>query len=237
MLEEKVLPVVELVATTVRDLSKAPDDPSAALVGLVERVTSLFGAEDAGILVLDARGAPQILVATSDDARVAEMLQLDANSGPCLEALIDGVTVTCGTAVEAAARWPDWVRNTEIEGYESFLGAPFTYDGRTVGTLNVFSDQRHAFDTLDARVAEHLAEIVTVVMLLGRQLADGEALARQLQKALDSRVVIEQAKGIYAERAGTTLDQAFEQLRRGARSSGRSLRVVAAEVVESRYRV
>lgn len=237
MLGEQVLPVVELVATTVRDLSRAPDDPSAALVGLVERITTLFGADDAGILVLDANGTPQILVATSEDARLAEMLQLEAMSGPCLEALIDGHTVICETITEAAARWPDWVRNTAIAGYESFLGAPFTYDGRTVGTLNVFSSRRTAFDSLDAQVAEHLAEIVTVVMLLGRQLADGEALTRQLQQALDSRVLIEQAKGIYAERAGTTLDQAFEQLRRGARSSGRTLRVVAAEVVESRYQV
>ena len=175
----------------------------------------------------DSAGRPGV-VSMDQASEDLEELQLDTNEGPCLDCFHTGKPVVAPDLAHAEPRWRAWTDAATARGYRSAYSTPLVSRSVPVGALNVFSDREGALDPAHLLLAQALADITTVAIVTRRsgQLVD------QLQQALDSRVVIEQAKGILAGHPDLDLDQAFDLLRRLARTSNSKLTLVAAKVVD-----
>lgn len=186
----------------------------------------------AGLLLGDEGSTPELLAASTHEAALLELVQVRSGEGPCLEAMErDEVVLVPG--VEAVRdRWPAWSAAAAQIGVRVAYGIPLRGAGRTLGALNLFRlvDEPLGADDLD--VAQALADVAGVGILQHRALDDAVSVTAQLQRALESRVVIEQAKGLLAERSGTTVAEAFVRLRQHARSTSRPLGEVARALVD-----
>jgi Response regulator with putative antiterminator output domain len=197
---------------------------------LVERCAVLLDATDAGIMLADPSGSLEVVASTSERTRLIGLMQLNAKEGPCVEASQTGEVVSVGEIAEAAARWPRFCAEAAELGYTSVHAVPLRLRNEVLGSLNLFRDAPGALSTDDARVARALADVATIGILQERALRESDIARQQLQRALDSRVLIEQAKGVLAYSDGIDMDEAFRRLRATARNSGRKLAEVAVEV-------
>lgn len=231
------------------DEHAAPNAPAdtAPLAGVVDLLGTLTGDFDldeyfqrvfehartrmpvsAVALVLgDSAGRPGV-VSMDQASEDLEELQLDTNEGPCLDCFHTGKPVAAPDLAHAEPRWRDWTDAATARGYRSAYSTPLVSRSIPIGALNVFSDREDALDPGHLLLAQALADTTTIAIVTRRsgQLVD------QLQQALDSRVVIEQAKGILAGHPDLDLDQAFDLLRRLARTTNSKLTLVAAKVVD-----
>lgn len=175
----------------------------------------------------DSAGRPGV-VSMDQASEDLEELQLDTNEGPCLDCFHTGRAVAAPDLAQADPRWRAWTDAATSRGYRSAYSTPLVSRSVPIGALNVFSDREGALDPGHLLLAQALADITTVAVVTRRsgQLVD------QLQQALDSRVVIEQAKGILAGHPDLDLDQAFDLLRKLARTTNSKLTLVAAKVVD-----
>jgi len=160
-----------------------------------------------------------------------ELFELQNNDGPCLEAfrtgdLIEGVGLSRFTK-----RWPHFVVAAMAVGITNAYAVPLRLRDQTIGALNIFQASGTPFSPHDLQVARVMADMAAIGIINHWSIRQGEVLAEQLQSALDSRVIIEQAKGVVAERQGVSMGEAFEYLRRSARSSHRPIADVATEMV------
>lgn len=201
---------------------------------LVEAALSTLGASAAGIMLDDQRGSLRVLASSSEETRLLELLELQNNEGPCLEAFRSGHAVTVDDLQRESARWPGFGREAEVQGLRSAYAIPMRLRERVIGALNLFGDRPAAVDTDCLKLAHVLASMATIGIINHRTIRQREVLAEQLQSALNNRIVIEQAKGVIAERSNIDMGAAFELLRGAARSSRRPLIDVAAEVVHNR---
>ncbi|MEJ3406097.1 GAF and ANTAR domain-containing protein [Rathayibacter sp. YIM 133350] len=202
------------------------------LYGLVTRCVHTLEAADAGILLPNAAGDLEVVASTSERSRLIGLLQLDAGEGPCVDAYETGRVVTVDDIASTYARWPAFALAASELEYRSMHAIPLRLRDQTIGSLNLFSDRPGPLGTEDAVVAQALADIATIGILHERALREADVTRDQLQRALDSRVVIEQAKGVLAHTEQIDMDHAFGVLRQRARESGRLLSVVAREVVD-----
>ena len=175
----------------------------------------------------DSAGRPGV-VSMDQASEDLEELQLDTDEGPCLDCFHSGKPVAAADLAHADPRWRAWTDAATARGYRSAYSTPLVSRSVPIGALNVFSDHEDALDPAHLLLAQALADITAVAIVTQRsgQLVD------QLQQALDSRVVIEQAKGILAGHPDLDLDQAFDLLRKLARTTNTKLTVVAARVVD-----
>lgn len=201
---------------------------------LTERCVELLGVDAAGLLLGDPRGALQLAASSSEQARLLELFQLQNDEGPCLDCYQEGRPIGVERLAEGGERWPRFAAEARAAGFEAVHALPLRLRGQTIGALNLFWASAAAVHADDLRVGQALADVATIAILQERLTRSRDLLAGQLQAALDSRIVIEQAKGVIAERSGLEMGTAFELLRRAARSSGRRLADVAAEVVGGR---
>ena len=216
-------------------------DLSAALVGpyavsdlgqrLVDGCTEVLDVWAAGLIVADPAGA-QMLAASTHEAALLELVQVRSGEGPCLEAMRVDDLVVVPSLDAVAERWPRWTAGAASIGVRQAYGIPLHRDGASVGALNLFRRDASPLAPDDLAVARALADVATVGILQHRALDDAVNVTAQLQRALESRVVIEQAKGLLAERSGTTVAEAFTRLRHQARSTSRPLSEVARALVE-----
>lgn len=200
---------------------------------LVERCAAIFDAADAGILLPGTSGRLEVVASTSERSHLIGLLQLDADEGPCVDAYTTGRVVSVNRIAETYKRWPVFATQAAALDYQSMHAIPMRLRDHTIGSLNLFSDQPGPLDPQDARAAQALADVATIGILQERALREANIARDQLQHALDSRVVIEQAKGVLAQTADVSVDEAFQLLRERARSTGRLLSSVALEVIES----
>lgn len=196
---------------------------------LIDCCLELTNFTAAGILLDDHRGTLRVLASSSEETRALELLELQNRQGPCLDAFTSGIRVDAPDLVVARDRWPEFVAAAEAQGFRSAYAMPMRLRDRTIGALNLFSTQGQLSES-DLRIAELLARMATIGIHNHRTIREQERLTDQLQTALNSRVVIEQAKGVVAQRAGISLGDAFEVLRQTARSSQRQLSEVAHDV-------
>jgi transcriptional regulator with GAF, ATPase, and Fis domain len=203
------------------------------LQSLTERCAELLEADAAGLLLADGPGALRLVAASTDQARVVELFQLQHREGPCLDAFRTGepVIVSDIGSAKALARWPRFAAAARAAGFAGVHAIPMRLREQVIGTLNLFSGVPGGLDPAVALAARCLVDVATIGILHERALREREVVAGQLQVALNSRVVIEQAKGILAERLGTTPDQAFLVLRRFARDRNYRLTELAADVI------
>jgi GAF domain-containing protein len=201
---------------------------------LAEHALAVSGAAACGLLLADHNGRLQFMAATDEDVRSLELYQLQNDEGPCLDAFQLREPVVNADLAHAGDRWPRFAPRAIEAGYHSVHAFPMRLRDRVIGALNLFGSQDHRFDPDEVRVVQALADIATIGLLQQRSIANAEELTEQLQIALNSRIVIEQAKGAFAQLNGISVDEAFRRLRQEARTSRRKLTEVCAEVLAGR---
>jgi GAF domain-containing protein len=198
---------------------------------LTEHAMAVSGAAAAGLLLADHNGRLQFMAATDQDVRALELYQLQNAEGPCLDAFRLREPVVNADLAHAGGRWPRFAPRAIEAGFQSVHAFPMRWRERVIGALGLFGSEDHRFDPDEVRVVQALADVATIGLLQQRSIADAEGMTEQLQVALNSRIVIEQAKGAFAQLNGITVDEAFRRLRQEARTSRRKLTEVCAEVL------
>jgi len=201
------------------------------LTDLTERCAALLDVSAAGLLLVDPLEQLRLLAATSEQARELELFQLQADQGPCLDCFRTGRPVSVPD-LAATERWPRFTVAAHEAGFVSVHAIPMRLRDEIIGALNLFHTTPGSLDPARLRVGQALADVATIGLLQQRAIARRDILTAQLQTALNSRILIEQAKGIIAERVHCDLATAFSLLRRQARSSQRRLSDLAQAIVD-----
>jgi len=202
---------------------------------VVELCASMLDATDAGILLPNSAGELEVAASSSERSHLIGLLQLGEGEGPCVDAYLSGSLVTVGNIAGSYARWPSFAVAAAESGYASMYAIPLRLRKDTIGSLNLFRDRTGGFSEDDAVTAQAFADIATIGILHERSLRESHIARSQLQHALDSRVVIEQAKGVVAHTQNVDMDVAFQMIRTRARSTGTRLSVLAAHIVANPF--
>lgn len=218
-------------ATLVREY-----DVGTVLKELTERVIATLGLVGSGVTLLQD-GSLRLVTAVPDVAVHLEEAQQDQQQGPCLEATRSGAAVTIPDLRDEAARWPEYAATAARRGILAAAGIPLKIEDTTVGALDLYAQEVRDWSTEDIAAARVLADMATGYLVNASKLDQHRQLSEQLQRALQSRIVIEQAKGMTAHARAVTVDAAFELLRRHARNHNTSVRAVAEAVVHAGLRV
>jgi GAF domain-containing protein len=201
---------------------------------LAGRCTDLLGCSDAGVALADDIGRLHVLASSSERMHLLELIELQSQEGPCLEAWGTGAAVRSDHLDEDAPRWPLFAPSAIAAGYRSVYAVPLRLRDRRLGALNLFGDHPAALSADDQDLAQAMADVATIGILHERFLREQVDLSAQLQGALSSRVALEQAKGVIAEQADVGVDDAFELIRGHARRTNRRLTDVAQDIVGRR---
>lgn len=222
-----------LVSTFVQLTNTLVDDFDIIdiLTGLADGCVDLNLAAAAGILLVDNEDKLRVMAASSDRARLLELFQLQNDEGPCLDAFSTKEPVISVDLSEAKSRWPIFAPEAVDAGFHSVYAIPLRLRATVIGALNLFGDHVGEMPEADLRIAKALADAVSIAIIQNQTIRESEIRAGQLQRALDSRVAIEQAKGMLAERDQIDMDSAFRHLRSFARNTRRHLTAVAVDVV------
>jgi GAF domain-containing protein len=204
---------------------------------LAERCVELLATDEAGIMLVDPRGNLQAVASSSERTRLLELFELQNQEGPCLDAFRSGEMVTSGDLGRDAARWPTFAPRAHADGFAAVVSLPLRLRRDVIGALNLLRDAPGPLTDADLALARALADVATIGLLQERAVRESRTSAGQLQLALTSRVLIEQAKGVIAARHDIDIDQAFEMLRGYARRHGRKLTELARAVVEQQFDV
>lgn len=198
---------------------------------LATACVDLLGLTAVGLLLDDQKGHLAVVASSSEEMRLLEIFQLQSNEGPCLDCVRSGSAVVSGDLAADRGRWPRFVPAALAAGFHSVAALPLRLRDHTIGGLNMFGDRAGAMADTDRRLAQTLADVATIGILQQRSVHRNVLVAEQLQHALTSRVIIEQAKGVLAERSGLGMDRALDALRHFARGHNLKLTDVATGVV------
>jgi len=199
---------------------------------LADRVAGLVDASSVGLLLADQRGQLQFMAASEESVKLLELFQLQNDEGPCLDAFRTAQPVVNADLRTAAGRWPRFAPRATADGFRSVHAFPLRLRTEVIGALNVFGDDvGNVLDDTDVQIVQALADIAAIGLLQERAIRRGEILTEQLQGALNTRVVIEQAKGAVAQARGISVDEAFTTIRNYARSNNRRLSDLARAIV------
>ena len=218
---------VELADTLVDDF-----DVLDLLHLLCDRSVELLQADAAGLILADQRGNLQVMASTSDEARLLELFVLQNDEGPCLDCYRTGQPLVNIDLSEVEQRWPRFHAATTAAGFESTHALPLRLRRQTLGVLNLFCAHQSTLSQDDLSLGQALCDIATVGLLQERAIRNSELLAEQLQGALNSRVTVEQAKGVLAAKAGISVDAAFALMRDHSRRRQQPLRGVATAIID-----
>lgn len=198
---------------------------------LTDHVALVSGAEATGLVLVDHQGRVRFMASNNESGRMLELFQIQASEGPCLDCVTAGEPVVNADLAHAADRWPVFAPLAIAAGFQSVHAFPMRLREQTIGALNLFGSSDTRFEADDVRVVQALADVATIAILQERSVTRAEALAEQLQGALNSRIAIEQAKGALARANGISTSEAFDLLRTEARTSRRRLFDVAQSVL------
>jgi transcriptional regulator with GAF, ATPase, and Fis domain len=218
---------VELADTLVDDF-----DAMDFLAGLVERCVELLGVSAAGVVLSDQKNGLAMAAASSEQARLVELFVAQSTDGPCWDCVRTGQPVLSPDLAEQAARWPRFVPAALAAGFHATYALPMRLRRTVIGVLNLLDEQRKALDDTQLALGQALADVATIGLLQQRAIHHGDVLAEQLQIALNSRVVIEQAKGVLAASGGVDMEHAFTILRGYARAHNMHLTELARAIAE-----
>jgi GAF domain-containing protein len=218
---------VELADTLVADF-----DALEFLHTLTERSVELLDADEAGVILGDQGAQLRVVASTSHRAQMLELFELQSASGPCLECFNTGRPVTNLDIATAQSRWPMFSEAALEAGFRSTHALPLRLRDRVIGAMNLFCVNRAALSAGDIELGQALADVATIGLLQERAVRESELLAEQLQTALNTRVLIEQAKGVLSARAHIDVDEAFQMMRSASRRTQRPLRELATAVID-----
>ena len=217
---------VEMADTLVDDY-----DVLEFLHSLATHCVGLLGVDACGLMLADREGVLRVAASSTEAVRLLELFELQNREGPCLDAFVSGETTASDDLGDPDPRWPRFGEQAVEAGFRSIHAVPMRLRDQTIGALNLFRGEAGPLTGADQALARALADVATIGILQERGVRRHEVLARQLQVALTSRIAIEQAKGVVAERLGVHVDQAFEVMRAYARSHNIQLSEVARQVV------
>lgn len=218
---------VELANTLVADFEAV--DFLSMLTG---RCMELLDVDAVGVLVSNQRGRLQVMAASSEKTRLLELFQLQNEEGPCFDCVETGQPTGAADLLKAGDRWPIFTPQARAVGFAAVLALPMRLRNKVIGALNLFHRTPRTLSDDARSVAQALADVATIGLLHERAIRDRDLVAEQLQAALNSRIVIEQAKGLLSERRQISVDEAFSELRRFSRSRNRKMSEIARAVVE-----
>jgi GAF domain-containing protein len=218
---------VELADTLVDDF-----DVVELLTLLVDRCVEILDVSAAGLMLLAPEGDLRVVASSSEAMRVVELFELQSQEGPCLDCYRSGAPVLNQDLATVDGRWPNFAPVAVEAGFRSVHALPMRLRGSIIGALNLFRAEEGPLDATDVIAAQALADVATIAILQHRAALEAQVVNEQLNHALNSRVLIEQAKGVLAERAGLDMEQAFARLRTYARDNNRQLVDVAQAVID-----
>lgn len=191
----------------------------------------ILGAEAAGVMLAGPRGELRLLASSEERMRILELFEIQGAQGPCLDAFSSGTTVQASMA-EGRSRWPLFAPQASSAGFRIMCAVPLRVRRTVIGALNLFRGTDEPFSDADLEIAQAMADVAAISLIQERALRERSLVAEQLEAALRSRVIIEQAKGMIAEYLNATVDDAFQMLRTYARDRNLKLTAVATGVVE-----
>ena len=204
---------------------------------LSERCVSLIDTDEAGIMVSDGRGSLQVVASSSERSRLLELLELQNRDGPCLDAFMSGQPVSSPDLEAETERWYHFSREAVAFGFRSVHSIPLRLRTQVVGAMSLLRTGTGLINEADRTLARALAQMATIGLLQERAVSASKTASAQLQTALTSRVRLEQAKGMIAERHSIDIDAAFELLRSYARSHRRQISDVARAIVRDNFEI
>ena len=199
---------------------------------LTERCVELLDVGAAGVVLADERENLRVMASSDERAHILEVFEVQNQEGPCLDCYRSGAAVVNVPLDADTNRWPSFSAEARAVGFRFAHALPLRLHDQTLGALNLFSDEESHLGETELVIGQALADVATTGLLQARAMEQSRVLTEQLQRALTSRVVIEQAKGMLAERAAVDLHVAFRLLRGYARQHNVYLSDVAREVVE-----
>ena len=226
----------ELLSDTFVDLADtmvADFDVIEFLHMLTDRSVRLLAASAAGVMLADPRGELRVAAASSEAAGLLELFQIQNDEGPCLECIRAARPITATDLAAPGQPWPRFAAAATKAGFRTVEALPMRLRDQVIGALNLFRSEASPFGATERRLGQALADVATIGLLHERNVRRSETVAEQLQAALNSRVVIEQAKGKLAERLSIDMDHSFGLLRAHARSTNQRLTDVARQFVDS----
>lgn len=203
---------------------------------LCDRVTDALSASGAGVSVVDGDNELRFVTATDEVTVQMEEAQEKGQEGPCVTAFLNHQAVTVGD-IRTARDWPGYAAVAQNLGLQAVVGYPLSHNDRIVGALNLYDSKPREWTDDDLDVIGVFADMATAYLVRASELAESRRLTAQLQQALDSRVVVEQAKGILAGELGITVDEAFHNLRRHSRENNLKLADLCHAVVNLGLRI
>lgn len=218
---------VELTDTLVEDF-----DVVELLTVLAARCVEVLDISAAGLMLVNAEGELRVVASSSEAMRILELFELQAEEGPCPECFATGAAVLHPRLTEGDLRWPRFSPRALDAGFQAVHALPMRLRGQTIGALNLFRTEIGSLTEADVTTAQAFADVATIAILQNRAASEAQAVNDQLNHALNSRVVIEQAKGMVAERDGLDMEQSFRRLRAYARSHNLRLVDVACSVID-----
>jgi transcriptional regulator with GAF, ATPase, and Fis domain len=191
----------------------------------------IIGAEAASVMLANGRGELRLVASSEERMQLLELFEIQSAQGPCLDAFGTGHAVQASGA-ECSARWPVFAPRASAAGFHALCAVPMRAHTDIIGALNLFRGSDQPFSDAELEIARAMAQVATIALIQERAIRERSILAEQLQAALRSRIVIEQAKGMLAEHLSTTVDEAFQLLNKYARDRNRRLTEVARDVVD-----
>lgn len=202
---------------------------------LVDGCKDVFDVDVVGVLLEKRDGELALSTASDEEMRTLEAFELQSQDGPCYDAYRSREQVVVEDLEGCRARWPEFVPKALDLGFRSGHAFPLRLRGKAIGALNLYRETSAPFTEDDVHLAQSLADVATIGILNERTIRDARTLSEQLQGALDSRVIIEQAKGVLAERHGVSPGEAFERIRRYSRGNKTNLRDVSRRIVHEGF--
>lgn len=204
---------------------------------LTDRCAELFEVAEAGVMLGDQRGGLRVVASSSERARLLELFEIQNEEGPCLDCFRTGQRVAAEDLDADPQRWPLFTAEALSSGFHSVDALALRCQSQVIGALNMFRVAPGALGDDELAAAQAMADVATVGILQQRAMQEARVLVEQLQTALNSRIVLEQAKGVLAERAHVTMDDAFSMLRAYARSHNLRLLGVAESTIAGKLSV
>jgi GAF domain-containing protein len=223
-----------LIATLVELADNLVDDFDVidVLSMLTLRCVEAIDVDAAGVMLATPAGELQFVASSSESMRVLELFQVQADEGPCVDCYKSGQAIINHSLSDPDERWPRFSPRAIARGFHSVHCLPMRLRGSTIGALNFFRTVQGPLSEDDVIVAQGLADVATIAILQHRTSHDARTLNDQLSHALNSRIIIEQAKGMVSQATNCSMDQAFERLRLHARNHNSGLTSVAMDVVK-----
>ena len=201
---------------------------------LATRSVELLDVAEAGLLLAGPEGTLHVMASSSERTRLLELFQLQNMEGPCLDCYRSGAAVVSENLEGDQDRWPIFAPEARATGFASVHALPLRHRDEVIGALNLFRVVTGSLSDADAGLGQALADVATISLLQERAVSGSQLSVGQLQVALNSRIIIEQSKGMLAEQADVDMAEAFDSLRRYARDHNQRLSRVAEDFIEGK---